>query len=702
MHKSNHLLFILFSLPIYGIAQENADTTSTSNLNEAIITSYQKNVKIEGAITTVQIKNTPFAQIGNLQEMLAQIPGIRNSQLGIEVSGYGKPRIYIDGREVKNEEELRTISSEQIKNLKINKAPGAEYEANTPAIIQIATIKSVADYLFMNIGNTMGMRRKFSESPFVLTRFQIGKMASSFYYDFNRSGSLVKETYFRNIMRPNDTFKSEQKRELPFYDTYHSFSWSGDYTINKKNRLGFFYFFNHDNYAGHERGTDWSQSALGTQTKWIDRQSVQITNLHSATALYDFITDKYSIHASQDYAFSTTNSNLNASEHTNNKQSVVKSINNRDYHVLTSNLYNSFRVGKKSIGLVGGKYTLIKSSSRIGSDEFLPSVMQFSRIKVSENTPQVFATLYNYLGPWTITPGVRYEFMHRSIQNISSNGETSKYSDRVSNFYPYLTISYQKNKWNAYLQYSRSNIVPNFSMLNSGIIYQDSLTYTKSNPLLKTAYVDRVQGSVSYQGFSFTMRYRHTKNPIVSVEIPSNPTSFIVYSTNVNLDKYQETTFNISYSSNIKKLDYYLDFSLNLPYAKILVGESMKTRKKPFIDAEVNLTYAFNQRFSLYTKYVLQGKRDIRISHQKAVHNWDFGFTGKWLKDKLSLTLEATDILGKDNYNNITDTYGFIQNGTYGTSDMRGIRLSIRYTLFNKPISVSAQRANAETLMRIQ
>ena len=293
-----------------------------------------------------------------------QIPGIRNSQLGIEVSGYGKPRIYIDGREVKNEEELRTISSEQIKNLKINKAPGAEYEANTPAIIQIATIKSVADYLFMNIGNTMGMRRKFSESPFVFTGFQIGKMASSFYYDFNRSGSLVKETYFRNIMRPNDTFKSEQKRELPFYDTYHSFSWSGDYTINKKNRLGFFYFFNHDNYAAHERGTDWSQSALGTQTKWIDRQSVQITNLHSATALYDFITDKYSIHASQDYAFSTTNSNLNASEHTNNKQSVVKSINNRDYHVLTSNLYNSFRVGKKSIGLVGGKYTLIKSSSR--------------------------------------------------------------------------------------------------------------------------------------------------------------------------------------------------------------------------------------------------------------------------------------------------------------------------------------------------
>lgn len=56
MRKYNHLFMLLFSLPIYGIAQENADTTSTSNLNEAIITSYQKNVKIEGAITTVQIK----------------------------------------------------------------------------------------------------------------------------------------------------------------------------------------------------------------------------------------------------------------------------------------------------------------------------------------------------------------------------------------------------------------------------------------------------------------------------------------------------------------------------------------------------------------------------------------------------------------------------------------------------------------------
>lgn len=278
MSKYCYLLLIFCFLPIYGIAQEKTDTTSTYNLNEVIIINFQKNVKTEGAITTIQIKNTPFAQIGNLQEMLVQIPGIRKNKLGIEVSGYGKPRIYIDGREVKNDEELRTISSDQIKNLKINKAPGAEYEANTPAVIQITTIKSVADYLFMNVGNTMGMRRKFSESPFVLTRFQIGKLASSFYYDFNRSGSLVKETYFRNIMRPNDTFKSEQKRELPFFDTSHSFSWSGDYTINKKSRLGFFYFFNHDNFAGHERGTDRSQSALGILTKWIDRQSVQITN----------------------------------------------------------------------------------------------------------------------------------------------------------------------------------------------------------------------------------------------------------------------------------------------------------------------------------------------------------------------------------------------------------------------------------------
>ena len=80
----------------------------------------------------------------------------------------------------------------------------------------------------------------------------------------------------------------------------------------------------------------------------------------------------------------------------------------------------------------------------------------------------------------------------------------------------------------------------------------------------------------------------------------------------------------------------------------------------------------------------------------------NLGFSGKFLKERLSINLEFMDILGKANYNNLSTTFRNVIYGTKGKSDMRGIRLRISYTIFNKSIKINGTRENTEILNRIK
>ena len=63
-------------------------------------------------ITTIQ--GSVLEDSGTAQEMLTKVPGMTGSEDGLEVLGKGSPIIYINGRLMRDDSELRRLRSDDI------------------------------------------------------------------------------------------------------------------------------------------------------------------------------------------------------------------------------------------------------------------------------------------------------------------------------------------------------------------------------------------------------------------------------------------------------------------------------------------------------------------------------------------------------------------------------------------------------------
>lgn len=683
------------------------DTVKTAELKEIVVTAKHDLVKTRGAVTTIQVDRTAFENVGAVSDMLPHLPGLVKTSGGIEVKGLGKPLFYVDGREIKDESELQTLTSDNIRKVQINRAPGAEYPSGTKAVVTIITKKHVSDYVFLNAANTFAYRRRFSEVPSFSFRAKKGKFSTSLSYVLSRSGNLLKETYFRDIVHDDYTFSLTQDRYIPNYKTNHMVNWVGEYNINKYSIAGIYYYYKNSTSDGHERGLNTIKDRDAITERYLDKRTRGLSNLHSMSLSYDYKKGDNSLHLSQDYATTTRNGNTGSNERTlsSGYVSEINTRNRTQYDVFTTNVRYNFVLPWSIGGVVGGRYVHVKSETDITSDNtHLTGDIYNNHMNVKEDNPQAYIMFEKQFSHFTITPGLRYEYMSRTIDDIIQRTAPTKVSQHFSNLYPEIKVEYNPNDdFSAYIHYTRSSVNPNFGSINSGLVYNDSLSYSDGNPELRSSVSNTLKFGITYKDWELEVSYENEKDCIEDYEKTITSNSNIVSGYSVNLDYSRLWNIMLSYSNTFGKLDFYADATLGLPDAEIVImGERVK-RRQPHLDSEINLSYKFNKRFSLYTDYVFQGHRQSTFMTQRSVQNWNLGMNASFLKNnRLKVTLEILDILHKANYNNMTDYYDNILSGTRGTNDMRGVRLRMSYTLFNKPVKIRTSRENIDVIRRVE
>ena len=90
-------------------------------------------------ITTIQ--GTILGQSGTAKEMLAKVPGMTLKGEDLEVLGKGTPIFYINGRKMRDKDELKRLRSEEIQSVEVITNPGAEYDATISAVVRIKTVR---------------------------------------------------------------------------------------------------------------------------------------------------------------------------------------------------------------------------------------------------------------------------------------------------------------------------------------------------------------------------------------------------------------------------------------------------------------------------------------------------------------------------------------------------------------------------------
>ena len=115
----------------------------------------------------------------------------------------------------------------------------------------------------------------------------------------------------------------------------------------------------------------------------------------------------------------------------------------------------------------------------------------------------------------------------------------------------------------------------------------------------------------------------------------------------------------------------------------------------------MSISYFINSKFTAFTNFSFQSYKQWQSHTQRPANNWTAGVQANLLDGRLSMSLVASDLLHRAHYNNLTYFYRNTRNGTRGTNDMRGISLTVSYSLFNQNLNdVKASRGDSDIIER--
>ena len=107
-------------------AQNHEETDSLAHeLQEIIVTSGQPSTRLVGSTLVTTVAGSNLADLGTALDVLAQLPMINVQVNTVNIIGRNNIEIYIDGRPMHDDNELRQILSSNLNKLELMMAPGA-------------------------------------------------------------------------------------------------------------------------------------------------------------------------------------------------------------------------------------------------------------------------------------------------------------------------------------------------------------------------------------------------------------------------------------------------------------------------------------------------------------------------------------------------------------------------------------------------
>ena len=170
--------------------------TAEQTLKEVTITSTPPTFKMVHGVFQANIQGTAYSQLGKAVDVLQQLPLM--SFDGLRVLGRGTPLIYINNKPMRNKGELDRITSDMIKDIKIDMNPGAKYSSDVRAVLFITTIKPVGE----GLGGSVTMKESASSSwdtegwlNLNYRKKGLDFFVNSYFDTYNNSHYTRKDTY---------------------------------------------------------------------------------------------------------------------------------------------------------------------------------------------------------------------------------------------------------------------------------------------------------------------------------------------------------------------------------------------------------------------------------------------------------------------------------------------------------------------------
>ena len=683
-------------------------------LKDVNVVSQRKLIQQKIDRLVVDIENSMLASRGSALDVVAATPGVSVQNDRINMIGKSSVGILIDNKLIKLPPDeianfLRSISSEDIKNIEVISTPPAKYEAEgNSGLIHIVLKKAVANS--WNASVRAGYSKKTRSA---------GNAGAS--YSYNKNKLSIASSVFYN----KGFYYQEQDDYAHFADgLWHTISpilsdyerFNGRLDVNYKLKpnwsIGGQFVRNKSDYIVTDNPytpvldyeTNEIQSYLlstFSQMNWKPRFSS--INLNSAVDL-DSLGKKMQINL--DY-FRFDNEDIRRYEGESvifNPQSI------QYYHGINNNFQG---IDNISFGVdfdlptawaeisLGSKVTHSTSTNDISlfntglTEEPLPARdLDANDFTYDENIQALYLSLTRSLSEKLKAQlGARLELTQTTSTSVNlSLNEKNQYA----RIFPTLYLSYKVSDLTSYsITYSRRISRPNFGQLNPNIFFVNPFQTIVGNAFLQPSFTDNVEISVLKGNLSTKVYYSREEDIFTQVPIPDPDTKIITFA-NENYVNTRRFGLSIYYvfdqvnwwrSTNSADVNFLRSsFDLEIPHDDLTGFNSTISTSNDFkIKAVDGLSINVGYRYKLPgTNYIFDTGKASNLS---ASIQWHL------LDKKLKFSLTGNDLLKDD-----ADILETTVNGIYQTAryyyDMRTVSLSASYNFGNQNISAKRHKTS--------
>lgn len=670
--KANIIFTVLFAISCsagcYAQSSEECDSL-TRELHDVVVTAKQPATKLVGTTLVSVIPGTNLADLGTALDVLAQLPMIKVEDNAVSVIGKNDIEIYIDGRPMRDGNELQQLLSSNLKKVELLMAPGAAYESTTGAVLKITTRHNFMKGLSFTDQFQLQRRRKWSVMDYLALSYRVGNC------DFFANGTIHRNNSLAKGMTTNTLIYEGEKTVVGSsqhntYPTTTGVVKAGFNYANGPQSFGAYYRYNPEHGDFKNTGSEWLNDNPPISSN-IDKHTR--AHSHLASLYYENkFAEKFLLHFDGDFRRSNE-SNSVGTTYPAASNPAVNSTDKRTSTLWAGKLYLNFPLwnGDFTAG-TQDSYTHTSLDYRMlntSVSDYIPSSMTDARL----TSAALFASWSRMFGKFSLSAGARYEYVDYDFKVDGKRDEEVSRRDHLLT--PDVSVGYSFNeKSQLSLSYKMATVKPPYSQLTGSLNYVGLHQIEGGNPALHDERMHDIQLFGMWKGFMLQADFTRAFDTYAYVKQPYPADNLQLLMHPVNID--------------VSALSLYLVWSKPVRRWTPNVAVGMYQQWLQLYSKRYNkpiFSYYFDNTISLPHGWLITA--NISGRSQGDMHTNRFGaswFTmdasvGKtFLNKSLTVKLSATDIFNTANNDWTMNTYGVFVDKRQ-SYDRRGIALNIIY-----------------------
>ena len=539
----------------------------------------------------VAVEHTLLSKMANTFDVLSLLPRVSVDGQKISVFGKGTPIVYINNKRVNDNNEIVNITPDNIKSISVITSPGAEYDAEVESVIRIRTKERRANGFSLRADAFGKYNKWMSDYELISARYQTKKfeIANSLWTMGTHDGednNLITDIYL-----PDKHYYNDQLIHLDTNNRFLSEKLSADYSLNDSNSIGGSY-----RYYGMLKG----------RTNSVSRQDVLLNGMaHGSIDQKEVMKPFLSLHQADIYYVGKVghvgvdfNATYYAVKNRRNDEGfeISKELGNQEVH--SSNRQNSDMWAGKlvvNIPLWKGNMSVGTEMSKTDShgtflneEQLVPS----TKTDIHERNIAGFAQYGLVLNKWTVGLGVRYENIVRDY--LSDGVKQDDVSRKYNNFFPNLSVSWNKGNWNWQLNVNEKIHRPSYRQLGNFMQFDNRFLYEGGNPTLQPEKVFNVEAMMIYKWLNVSVGYKYLKDVMEWTKY-IYPGKEFAYNTSLNFDHKQLLYASVHVSPKFGIFRPTWGFNYNQQFFDTKKYGSSKALSKPLLSCSINNSFALSE-----------------------------------------------------------------------------------------------------------